>query len=259
MPTPPDADEHADEGADERTDVPLTIRLGTALGAGALAATTSAMPAALRMGGTGWLTLAAIALPFAVVAIGVLRGARMGVRILAGEHRRVLAAGLFFWATLELALLAGFAGLLRKHTHHHGLAGVTFAVFAFGTGVIAALFVRRASARLATATPGVQRASVVGFGLIAFVTLIATGSRAARAEELHVAVCLVDALALAIACVIASSSVVARMRPLALSGIPLVAIVLVLGASSMRTNPSVAQALSTGAPLHEWVLGAFGR
>ena len=237
----------------------LVTRIGTAVGGGVLAAAMAALPPMMRMGGTGWLALAAIAIPFTIVAIGVLRGARMGAKIAFGARPGAFATGLLAWATFELLALAAFASLLRKHTHHHGLAAVTFAIFAATSGIVLALAIARAVRIVVRRSATVQRGALVVATLSAFVVLIASGLRTADADGLRVSTGLVDALALAIGCGIASSRFAARQRALAIVGVPLAAIVLALGLSTLKADPTIRSAFAGAAPVHALFLSTLSR
>src|SRR5262249_28059717 len=123
---------------------PLVTRFGTVIGGGVLAAIASSLPAELRLGDGGstfralqqWLALAALLTPTGIAAVAVLRRARVGLKIVAGERATLVAAGLLWWAVLELGILSAFGAVLRAKTHHHGLAGVTFAIFALISGLV---------------------------------------------------------------------------------------------------------------------------
>ena len=129
----------------------FVARLGTVFGAGVIAAAVSSLPAVLRTGDGGsavraleqWVALTAILTPLAVVVVAVLRRGRTGLQILAGDRSPLLVAAALWWAVLELGALSVFGAVLRAKTHHHGLAGVTFAILALVTGVVVALLAAR--------------------------------------------------------------------------------------------------------------------
>jgi hypothetical protein len=207
--------------------------------------------------GTGWMALAAIAMPIAVLFVGVLRRARSGARLVAGERIEVVASGVLAWTTLQILFTGFFASLLRKHTHHHGLAGVTFAMFALFSGVFFALLVRRVMTRLAVLPAAAHRLALVLTALMTFLVIIVAGVRTAPAEDLSTAAGLVDSLALAIACGIASSRLIAGQRPLAIAGVPTAALVLVLGVASLHGNAPLREALGKSAPIHGMLLSVL--
>lgn len=207
--------------------------------------------------GTGWMALAAIAMPIAVLFVGVLRRAKSGAQLVAGDRIEVVASAVLAWTTLQILFTGFFASLLRKHTHHHGLAGVTFAIGALVCGIFLALLVRRVMTKLASMPPAAHRIALVITALMTFLVIIVAGVRTAPAEDLSTAAGLIDALALAIACGIASSRLLARQRPLAIAGVPTAAIVLVIGLGSLHGNVSLREALAKSAPIHGMLLSVF--
>lgn len=243
---------------------PVT-RVGSAVGAGVLAAVVASLPATMRLGdegsmlraGTGWMALAAVAMPIAVLFVGVLRRARTGAQLAFGDRLEVAASGVLAWMTLQIIFTGFFASLLRKHTHHHGLAGATFAIFALVCGIGLALLVRRVMTKLASFPPAAHRVALVITALTTFLVVIVAGIRTAPAEELSTAAGVVDALALAIACGIASSRIIARQRPLAIAGVPTAALVLVIGLASLHGNAPLREALAKHAPIHGMLLSVF--
>jgi hypothetical protein len=158
---------------------------------------------------------------------------------------------------MQLVFAAAFAALLRKHTHHHGLAGMTFAIGALVCGVFLALLVRRMMTKLAAVDPNIQRGALVVTALITFLVVLVAGIRTAPAEDLHTAAGIVDAVALAVACIIASARVFARQRPLALAGVPTAAIVLIVGLAALHGNAPLREAFTKNAPIHGMLLAVF--
>jgi hypothetical protein len=94
------------------------IRVGSAVGGGVLAAVVASLPATMRLGdggsmfraGTGWMALAALAMPIAVLFVGVLRRARTGAQLVAGDRLEVVASGVLAWTTLQIL----FTGSSRR-------------------------------------------------------------------------------------------------------------------------------------------------
>lgn len=253
------------QGEGEAAETSAVTRVGSAVGGGVLAAVVASLPATMRLGdggsmfraGTGWMALAAVAMPIAVLFVGVLRRARVGAQLVAGDRREVVASGVLAWMTLQILFTGFFASLLRKHTHHHGLAGATFAFFALFCGVFLALLVRRVMTKLASLPPSAHRVALGITAFMTFLVIIVAGVRTAPAEDLSTAAGLVDALALAIACGIASSRLLARQRPLAIAGVPTAAVVLVLGLASLHGNAPLREALAKHAPIHGMLLSVF--
>jgi hypothetical protein len=244
----------------------IVMRLGFIVAGGVLSAIAASLPAVLRMGSAGsasrvleqWMVLSAALTPLAVAGVAILRRARVGLRLLAGERASLFAMGVLWWSVIELGLLSTFGALLRKTTHHHALAGVTFAVFAVVTGIVVALFARRTTMVLARGGSSLQRMALVIAGACIFVGIILVGVRTSRAEGLHTAALLVDALALAVSSTIASSRVIGRWRPMAIAGVPVAVLMIMVGFTSLRFDPKLAQLLVEKAPMHSFVIGLFG-
>jgi hypothetical protein len=264
---PPRIDpESIEPGSSGDDDSGATVtRIGTVFGGAACAALAASLPAELRIGDGGstgraleqWLALSALLLPLAVVLVGALRRARVGVRMLVGEGGRALATLALWWCVLEAGVLSVVGTVLRAKTHHHGLAGVTFAAIALVTGVFSALVAARGAEMLATLPRLVQRVALYVAASAAFAVVALVGVRTARAEDLHTASALVDVLALVVASAIASARALARLRPLAIAGVPASAMLLVLGLASLRAHPALRDALDAAAPVQAWVLGVF--
>jgi hypothetical protein len=227
------------------------MRFGTAVGLAAAAALTCSFPATMRVSsvvaseGTArvWVALAAAALGPMVAAVVVLRGAREGLRAFAGPGSALRAFGVALWLASLLVGLSLFGGVLRATTHHHALAGVTFAVgavaLAAGSGVVCA----RIISILRGAPQGVRRILAVALGFMACAAVAWVGlgfMRAAASSDdpsSAAAGTVVDVLAFALAALFgARRSFVAR-RPLALLGPPVAVVLLAVGASTLRDAP----------------------
>jgi len=244
----------------------VVMRFGFIVAGGVVAALASSLPAALRIGEEGttsraleqWLVLSAVSTPLAVAAVAVLRRARIGLRLLAGERATTFAVGVLWWSVIELGLLSLFGALLRKTTHHHALAGVTFSAFALATGVILALFARRTTGMLMRGGAGLSRIGLVIAAVCAFLAIMLVGIRTARAEGIHTALTLVDGLAFAVTTTIASSRMFGRWRPLAIAGVPVAVLLVMVGLTTLRFDPKMQESLGETAPVHAFVLGLFG-
>lgn len=236
--------------ADDAAQASLVTRFGTAVGAGLVCALLASIAPAVRLGGS-LLPLVALATPAAIALVGVLRRARAGARVVVGDRGAPFVLGLSLWAILELAFSFAFASVLRKHTHHHGLAGVTFAVVASGAGIVLALLVARIAARATRLSARAQRALAAGSAALAFGALAAAGTQAPAA--------VFDAIVLATSCLLASSRAVAQRRVLALAGVPAAAVVVALGFATLHRGAVSAEALASGAPIHALLLALFGR
>lgn len=124
----------------------LVTRAGLLLGIGAFVAMACAVLPALR-GDAGfaprWLATAAMMAPATTLLIALFGRARLGIRLLThdeAESTISTIAGAFALFALPLAMVAY---VLAAKTHHHALAGVTFAIVASGLGLGAILVSRR--------------------------------------------------------------------------------------------------------------------
>lgn len=243
----------------------LVLRIGFIVAGGVITALASALAAALRMGNEAsplraieqWLVLTAIATPLAVLAVFALGRARAGLRILAGDRAVAFAAGFLWWCVIELGLLSLFGALLKKTTHNHALAGVAFAMFGTFTGILALLFARRSAIVLARAGPGSARAgfaiAAASAGLVTLLVLV----RTARADDLHTAGGLLDAVLFGTLATLTSSPHLTRFRPLAIVGMPVAVLLVVAGLTTLGLDPPIRDSLTVAAPLHGLVIDFF--
>jgi hypothetical protein len=225
----------------------LVVRFGAALGFAVAAAAVCSAPAALRLSGalasaSGlriWFGLAAAALGPMVAAIAVLRGAAEGMRAFAGPGAALRAFGVGMWLSSLLVSLTWFGSLLRATTHHHALAGVTYAfgalAFAVGLGLLCA--------RVVTILEGAPLAArslalgaLGGAMVVALAWMAVRFGRAAShgAASSAAAATVVDVLAFALCSVVASRRAWGAPRALALVGPPLAVVLLAMGISSLR-------------------------
>ena len=243
----------------------FVTRLGTVVGGGVLAAAASSLPAELRIGDGGsvvraieqWLALAALLTPLAILVVAVFRRGRVGLRILAGDRGPLFAAAALWWAVLELGILSVFGAVLRAKTHHHGLAGVTFAILGLLSGLVVFMLAVRGARMLQKMPPGGHRVALIVAASAAFVVIALVGISTSRAAGLHTAAALVDTLALIVSSAIASTRAMARWRPLAVAGVPIAAAILLLGFACVRAEPDLKEVLTEGAPVQAWILGLF--
>lgn len=255
-------------GPDDADDGALLTRMGTVVGGGALAAILASLPAVLRVGDGGstgravdeWVALSAVLMPVAIFAVGVFRRARAGIKLLAGDSVTAVASGVLWWAVIETAFLSLVGTGLRAKTHHHGLAGVTFAMMALFSGLVVALLAVRATKMIAKASGSSQRAGLIVSAGCAFLVIMLIGMRTAKSDTLHTAAALVDVLALVVASAIASARGFSLLKPLALAGVPVAVIVFILGIVSYRGNLGQdTTVLAVNAPFHSWIVGlVFG-
>ena len=262
----PPLDSLAREPEPESDGSSSVMRLGFIVAGGVLAAVVSSLPAALRMGDASsasraleqWLVLSALSTPLAVAAVAVVRRARVGVQLLAGERASLFAMGVLWWCVIELGLLSTFGALLSKTTHHKALAGVTFSIFAVVTGVVVALFARRVTAVLARVGASLQKLGIGIAAGCAFIGILLVGVRTSRADGMQTASALVDALAFAVTTTIGSSRLLGRWRPMAIAGVPVAVLVIMVGLTVLRFEPTLRQTLPETAPMHSFVLGLLG-
>ena len=243
----------------------FVTRLGTVVGGGALAATVSSLPAELRMGDGGsilrgisqWLALAALLTPLGVLAVAVIRRGRVGLQILVGSKAPLFVAAALWWAVLELGLLSIIGAVLRAKTHHHGLAGVTFAIVALLSGSVVALRAVRGVRMLLKMPRSGHRVALIVAASATFAVIALIGIRTSRAVGVHTSAAMFDSLALLVSAAIASTRAMKTWRPLAVGGVPVCAAILLLGFACVRSEPDLKALLAEGAPVHAWVLGLF--
>jgi hypothetical protein len=241
----------------------LFARASTLAGAGVIVSIATALPGAVRVIGDGdvvraleqWVILSGITAPLAALFVAVVLRASVGLRLLVAERARAVATGVLWWAVVELGLLAPVAAVLRKATHQHALAGVTFAAFAIVSGIVVGIFAMRATAAFARGgTSGLSLGMAAGCA--ALVVLLVAG-RTSRAEDMHTAAAILDAIAFAGVTALVSSRPVQRFRPLGLIGVPAFVLAVLLGVMLLRFEPETQEGFARAAPLHAFVLEVF--
>ncbi len=247
-------------GVPERTGS-RSVRLGTAIGLGAFATLVCVLPATLRVCAAIGpdesemrvaVALAAAALGPMVASILVLRGAREGLRAFAGLGVEVRAFGLALWLASLLVTFSVFGSVLRATTHHHALAGVTFAFGALALAVGSAVLCARFVAILRAASPTMRRvmAMALGTAMAAAVGWVGVQFMRATAHDpasASAAAIVVDVLAFALAAGFAAQPSFALRRPLALSGPPVAIVIAVLGVTALR-DATLRHAIDEHAP-----------
>jgi hypothetical protein len=233
------------------------VRFGAALGLAVAASLVCAAPAALRVSAAEsgghvnlrvWMALAAAALGPMVAAVVVLRGAGEGMRAFAGPGAWVRAFGVGLWLASLLVALTWFGSLLRATTHHHALAGVTYAFGALAMAVGLGLVCVRAVAVLG-ALPAAARS--LAFGALGGAVVVALAALAVRfgraaahdAASAAAAANVIDVLAFAFAGFLASRRALGAPRFLALLGPPLAVVLLAMGISGLR-DAAIRQAIA---------------
>ena len=243
---------------------PLVIRIGTVIAGGVAASMAASLPPVMRIGDGGnmplalvnWVALAGLLLPLAIIAVAVLRRGRAGVQLLVGDGVQLFIAGLLWWAVTEIGLLSVFGAVLRAKTHHHGLAGVTFAVVAVGSAVFVGLVAWRGARVVGRFDPKVHRLALFAAGGAALIELTILAVRTSHADALRTTSMLVDVFALVLASAMASSRLVSRLKPVAFAGAPFAVLVFIAGSMALYTKPELRASLPKGAPLHAVVLGS---
>ena len=196
--------------------------------------------------------------PTAVVAVAVLRRARVGLRELLGERAQLSSSVSLVVRHHARPPRRRRRGVLRATTHHHALAGVTFAVFAVMSGIVVALLARRTTAMLDRGGGKLQKVGLTIVGGCAVVVIALVLVRTAKATELHAAAGIVDAIALAICARLTSSRAFTKLRPLAVIGSPVAILVLVIGLTLLRFDPKLSIRCSRRGAPHTLVLDLFG-
>lgn len=239
----------------------FVLRFGTAVALSAAGALLCALPAASRVSGAlagtvgtarVWVALAAAALVPMVTAVVALRGAREGLRGFGGPGAGLRAYGVALWLASLVVMFTLFGGLLRATTHHHALAGVTFALGALALAVGSALVCARIVGILRGCPLGVRRALA---GALALPTVVALGWVGLRflAAASHdpasagAAGTILDVLAFVLAALFAARSTLIARRALAIIGPPVAVAVVAVGLSTLRDRP-VRDAIAQRAP-----------
>ncbi|MGH7440960.1 MAG: hypothetical protein ACRENE_35245, partial [Polyangiaceae bacterium] len=246
-----------------RESASLVIRFGTVAGVGTAGALACSLPAALRLlpglgeaesPGHVWLALASAALLPMMAAVVVLGLAREGSRAFGGEGA-AFAYGVSMWLVLLVVGLSVFGRLLRATTHHHALAGVTFALgglgLALGTAVVCARVVT--ILRSAPAWPRRVLSAALTVSLGAALLMVALGCARASWHDPSSAAevgTLVDVFAFVVSAGYAARSATVVRRIFALVGPPSVVVVLAVGLPALRWEP-LREAMRDRAPVLE--------
>jgi hypothetical protein len=239
----------------------LVVRFGAALGVAAAGAVVCSAPATVRvsaaLAGVGglnarvWLALSATALGPMAAAIVVLRGASEGLRGFAGPGAALRAFGIALWLVTLLAVLTWFGSLLRATTHHHALAGVTFACGALALGAALGLVCARIVVLVRGAPPAARGLAVGALGGVAFLALLWAAMRFTRSAlngtaSSDAAATVVDVLAYAFTALLAARRTLA-LRALALVGPPVAVVIVAVGVTMLR-DAGLRDAIAERAP-----------
>ena len=238
------------------------LQVGELVGLAAVGALACTLPAGLRVStaltGTetfvrAWSALVAAALLPMLAAVAAIRGAWHAWRDV-GEALSPLrifgaglwVAGLFVWMALSGAFLAAT-------THHHTLAGVTYAFGALALAAFWGLVCRRIVAILGGLTQRGRRLAVAALGVpvlgaIAYISVRFLVAASKDPSSALAAATVIDVLAFALAALFGSVDWRLLRRPLGLMGPPLA---LFLGALGLATlgDPVVLRGIREHAPV----------
>lgn len=237
------------------------VQFGALVGRAAAAALVCTLPAMIRvssaLGGhappvRAWAALGATALFPMGIAVVVLRGAREGLQAFREPGTQLRAFGLALWLAIQLVTLALFGGFLRATTHHHALAGVTFACGALAVSVGWALVCARIVVILRSFSEQGRRLSMRSAGgavlaLIGYLGLRLLSASSKDPSSAAAAATVIDVLAFAGVALLASREWRVAHRSLALVGPPVAVFLAALGITTLR-DPPVRQAISDRAP-----------
>jgi hypothetical protein len=240
----------------------LLTRAGTVMASGALAAALASLPAALRAPTVNvevdrigaWLALTGVAVLPCVALSGIFRGAYAGLRAFGGEGALARAAAVAAWLVLVFISLSGYGALLRATTHHHALAGTTFALGALALAIGAALAASRLGGMLRKAPEDAQKVLAVTAFVALFICIGVVASRLGHEEGAPV----VDAMALLLAVVFAAQPAFMGKKPLAIAGPPVALLLLALGIATLRSSAVLYDTLLRAAPVLSLGVRLFG-
>lgn len=247
------------------------VRFGALVGLATVAALACTLPAMTRVSPAlagdaplvrAWAALGSATLGPMALSLVALRGARRGLRVFSQSGTYVRAFGLGLWLAALFVTLVLFGGLLRATTHHHALAGVTYAcgalAFAVGWGLVCARLV----AMLRSVTGETRGLVMVLLGLVALAAMGILSFRFMHAlvdgESSSAAATVIDVLAFAFAAVLASLDWRMAWRPLAIVGPPVAVFLGALGITLLR-DPPVRQAIGEHAPAFTPAADLFSR
>jgi hypothetical protein len=249
----------------------LASRLGALVGLATVGAIACTLPATLRVAPMlngpqaavrAWAALVAAALMPMGLSVAALRGAWRAWRELGEEVSPLGVFGVGLWVTGLFVWLELLGAFLRATTHHHALAGVTYAFGALGLAVGWGLFCWRTVAILRELRQGLKRIAMVSFGVfflaaILFIAVRFFAVASKDAASAMAAATVIDVVAFALAALFVSADW-RRWRPLAIVGPPLALFLAALGFSTLG-DPSVAQVIREQAPAYAPVAGLVSR
>ena len=251
---------------------PFLVRFGGLVGAATIASLLGSMPAAFRLSAAAdvdvlraWLTLAGLALAPMLLLLPLARLAREGLRgVVGGDGKSALArvAAAIFFACTWLWFVSLLGAVLRAHTHHRALGGVTFALVALAAGVFFAMIARRLSTVLASLRAQRRALGTAAAALAIALSLGVLGLRVARAAPALSAggrASLVDGLALALALAFCARKTFEDRRLVARLGPPAAFVLLVLAMHTLATSMAAALGIEHACPVYFALLRAFAK
>jgi hypothetical protein len=212
-------------------------RIGTLLGAGVVASLVSVVPASLRPSALGSVasaeaSLAAVAAPFAIALVWLLRRARGGAHLVFAENRHARIGACVAWLGTMTPTFLLFALVLKRKTHHHGLAATTYALTVAAFGALLAFVLLRAF-KVLSLRMREPRWLAMGAGAFALATSVGATLYVAAsllADERAIAgAWLVDTSALCLATLFVSRTSWTDAKWLARVGPPALLVLLLLG------------------------------
>lgn len=234
-------------------------RFGSAVGAAMIASVLCSVPAARRIAqaadaGSAWPALVAVTLLPMLVAVLTLRQARTGLRAFSGNGDEKHSFALTLWTAGFLFTSVALGAVLRDKTHHHALAGATFALGSAAAGIALVPVCRRLATLQANWSEGGRTMRLVLLGgallLAAFggvfvlSRIVPTTGPFSRTAAANV----IDVLAFAMAALLASRPEFAERRVLALLGPPVAATIFAFGLRSLLATPTLGAAIEESAP-----------
>lgn len=248
---PPDSADADDGGS-------FALRFGTGVGAAAVASALAAIPATLRVahdssaGAVAWIACVGVMIFPMLVAVLLLRRARVGLRAIGGTDASARMLGVALWLFGLFLFEAAFGSVLRATTHHHALAGTTFAIVSLGVAVVLGVVCARLSSIISARSVGVRRFLLVAIAGLLALAIVVAALRFSRAIGAgggsSPGPLLVDLLAFGIAALFASRPSLAQRRGLALAGPPIAIAFLGAGLWSVHGSAAIASAIAAHAP-----------
>jgi arylsulfatase A-like enzyme len=232
----------------------------------------AAVPAALRTsvagGGFGEALLVASGVLLPVVAFALLlsRAAGRGFRQLVGAAPpRPAVLGVALWVALATPFLVVLGAGLKATTHHRGLGGATYGVFALVVAAAAALVAERlvtlAQAAVARGVkpwiPALIGAAVGGLPLLA--VAVPLGSRSDDPAGPAVRAAILDGAIVVVATALAAVTRIpdAARKAARLAAVPMAAVLCVAGFARIESSPALAKAMRAGGGLASTILSAL--